>query len=332
MPHPVTILYHADCLDGFGAAYAAWCRYGGAANYRPMHHGTPLDIEDMAGHEVVILDFSYPPALIERMAGIARSVTLIDHHVSALKEWAGRTQVVGNVHTFTHPHLPLTVRFDMTKSGARLAWEHFHPESAIPLAIQHIEDQDLWRFSLEGTRPFCRALRLMPFDLETWHCLISESSETSSPRYIETLNQGTAIETFFQREVERLAQSPLRMPARLRGEPVDALQASRHGREFISHEDLAWLAVGGLAINANALFASELGNLLAEQSASFGMVWQLSGDGEVKISLRSQSGRPDVSVIAARYGGGGHASAAGFRLPARQFFSEVLGCAAPNTL
>lgn len=36
---PVTVLYHADCPDGFGSAYAAWLRFGDSASYRGMHHG-----------------------------------------------------------------------------------------------------------------------------------------------------------------------------------------------------------------------------------------------------------------------------------------------------
>lgn len=325
MPAPVSVLYHADCLDGFGAAYAAWRRHGDCAIYRPMHHGNPWDMNEVAGHEVYILDFSFPPESLEQLAGIALSVTQIDHHASALKDWAGRVQPVGEAFFYKHPELPLSIHFNLNKSGARLAWEHFNPEVPAPLAIQHIEDQDMWHFALPGTRPFCRVLRLMPFDLDAWHQLISETLTESTDRYVETLKQGEAIESFFQREVELLAQGSLRMPARLRGEPVDALQALRHGQAIVTSGELAWLAVDGLSVNANALFASELGNLLAERNEGIGLVWQLASDGEIKVSLRSRKGSPDVSVIATRYGGGGHPSAAGFRLPASQFFGEVLG-------
>lgn len=330
MANPVTILYHADCLDGFGAAYAAWRRYENAATYRPMHHGEPWNMGDIAGHEVFILDFSFPPDILEQMAGIAGSVVQIDHHASALKDWAIHLQDEAGASRFKHPRLPLQVRFDLDKSGARLAWEYFHPDTPPPLALRHIEDQDMWRFALPGTRPFCRALRLMPFDLEIWHQLIVETPDDASPRYRETMTQGMAIEIFFQREIERLAQGNLRMPARLRGEPVDALQAQRHGQPIVTIGDLSWLAIPGISVNANVLFASELGNQLAEQSGSFGMVWQLAGDGEVKVSLRSQGKHLDVSVIATRYGGGGHPNAAGFRLPAEQFFSEVLSLTAAD--
>lgn len=326
MPPPsITVIYHADCLDGFGAAYAAWAHFGDAATYRPLHHGEPLAFTDIAGHQVFILDFSFSPEFLETMASLADSVTQIDHHASALNAWGDKLVADENgLHRYQHPTLPLAVAFDLEKSGVRLAWEHFHPTTPPPLALQHIEDQDLWRFALPGTRSFCRALRLLPFDMTTWHQMVLDTPNDSAPRYAESIIQGTAIEQFYQTEVERLAHSPLRMPAQLRGEPVDALQAQRHGQAIIADGDLTWLTIPGIAINANALFASELGNSLAEQSGSYGLIWQLSSDGEVKASLRSKGKALDVSLIATRYGGGGHPNAAGFRMPASQFFSEVL--------
>lgn len=324
-PSPVTVLYHADCLDGFGAAYAAWCRFEDAANYRPMHHGEAWDLSDITGHTIYILDFSFAPGMLERMAGIATTVIQIDHHASALQAWAGRVTLDGPRRVdFDHPALPLSIHFDLDKSGARLAWEYFHPNKPVPLSIQHIEDLDMWRFALPGTREYCRALRLLPFDFATWHELISATADNKALRYAEMLTQGKAIETFFQREVDRLSKSNLRMPARLRGEPIDALQAVRHGQTVLSDGNSAWLAVPGLAINAPVLFASELGNCLAGQSEGIGLTWQLADDGDIKVSLRSQGSAIDVSSIAARYGGGGHPNAAGFRMPAARFFSEVL--------
>lgn len=324
-PPPVTVFYHADCLDGFGAAYAAWRHFGDTATYRPMHHGEPWEMADIARHSVFILDFSFPPEVLEKMATLAKSVIQIDHHASALHAWSDRLNATQNsLQRYQHPTLPLIVIFDLDKSGARLAWEHFHPDTPPPLTILHIEEQDMWRFVHPGTRPFCRALRLLPFDLHVWHQLVIETADVTSQRYSETILQGAAIEQFFQREIERLAQSSLRTPARIRGEPVDSLQAQRHGQEIVTDGDLAWLAIRGIAINANALFASELGNSLAEQSGTYGLIWHFSGDGEIKASLRSKGRTLDVSLIATRYGGGGHPNAAGFRMPAKQFFSEVL--------
>jgi polyphosphate kinase len=202
---PVTVFYHADCLDGFGAAYAAWSRFCEAASYRPLHHGEAWDMADLAGNAVYILDFSFPPERLEEMAGIAASVTQIDHHTSAMQAWGSRLQNnERGEQSYRHPTLPLRVCFDLEKSGARLAWEHFHPEVPPPLALRHIEDQDMWRFALPGTRAFCRALRLLPFDLPTWHQLVIDTPNEAAPRYRETIVQGTAIEQYFEREVRPL--------------------------------------------------------------------------------------------------------------------------------
>lgn len=322
---PVTVFYHADCLDGFGAAYGAWRHFGDRATYRAVHHGDDWQLDDIVGHEVFVLDFSFSPQKLQAMAERAISVTQIDHHATALHACAGwlRVDHVGPVE-FDHPSLPLRLYFDMNKSGVRLSWEWFNPDLPLPLSLAHIEDIDLWRFALPGTREFCRALRLLPFDFPTWHALVEQCRDGDTARYRELQLQGAAIEGFFKLEIERMASGRLLRTARLRGEPIDALQAVRHGQEVLSDEAGSWRAVRGLAINANALFASELGNLLAEKSGSFGMIWQLAGDGEAKVSLRSH-GDFDVAAIAERYGGGGHRNAAGFRLPFARFAREILG-------
>ena len=61
------VLYHANCLDGFGAAWAAWKALGDATNYRPVHHGDPLP-QIPEGQRVFILDFCYPPELLTHLA------------------------------------------------------------------------------------------------------------------------------------------------------------------------------------------------------------------------------------------------------------------------
>lgn len=324
MTSTTAIYYHADCLDGFGAAYAAWCRFGEHAIYRPMHHGQPWIPDDIAGREVFILDFSFPVEDLRAMAGLARSVLLLDHHVTARRPWTETLQD-GPEGLACHrdPDLPLTVAFNLDKSGARLAWEHFSHQAPLPLAIAHIEDQDLWRFGIPGSRAFCRALRLMPFDFPAWDEIVRTTATSSSERYRSMLSQGEAIERFCTLEVERLAGSGLVMPVALRGEPIDLLQAIRHGQPVIDEGDRSWRALTGLAINASALFASDLGHQLALRSGTFGLIWQFGGDGEIKASLRAD-GKVNVAVLAEHYGGGGHPNAAGFHMSAPRFFAEIL--------
>lgn len=321
----VTILYHADCLDGFGSAYAAWRRFGDSARYLPIHHGDKLHFDDLAGHEVYILDFSFPEGELRALAKCTHSLTQIDHHVSASQAWGHSLKSNPDGSSSYHDEQDhLAILFDMNKSGSRLAWEHFHPLTSMPLALLHIEDQDLWRFALAGTRAFCRSVRLLPFDFLSWDAVVRAADSTASPGYQELLQRGGAIEDFLQQEVSRLAQGRSLIKAILRGNPIDALQARRHDQPIVSDGTNSWLAITGLAVNTSALFASDLGHRLAEQSGTFGLVWQLSGNRDVNVSLRS-TGEFDVSQIAARYGGGGHRNAAGFRIPLAAFVSEIIG-------
>lgn len=305
-----TVYFHADCLDGFGAAWSAWRKFGATARYRPLHHGQSWHEDEVADADVFVLDFSFPPSELARMAALARSVHQIDHHVSARDDWRGRLAPVAGDgrEEYCDAGLRLAVSFDLDKSGARLAWEHFHPGEDVPLAIAHIEDQDLWRFRLEGTRAFCRALRLRPFDFDVWND-VAASADMRGAAYRALCAEGEAIERFLDVEVGRLAASAHIMPVTLQSPATGGMPPPPSA---------------GLALNANTLFASELGHRLAVQSGSYGLVWQLGGDGLVRASLRA-CGQVDVAALAAHYGGGGHRNAAGFRMPWHRFAREVLG-------
>ena len=51
------VIYHADCTDGFGAAYSAWKMLGNRSEYHACKHG--LKPPNVKGKNVVILDFSF---------------------------------------------------------------------------------------------------------------------------------------------------------------------------------------------------------------------------------------------------------------------------------
>lgn len=317
---PSTVIYHADCLDGFAAAYAAWLHLGEQACYRPMHHGETLSEKEIAGHTLYILDFSFPPEVLLRLSQHAQAIIQIDHHLSAWKECAQHFALTESPCDFTHPKHAIRLIFDLDYSGSHLAWRHFQGAQKLPLALQHIEENDLWRFTHPNTRAFCRALRLKAFDFQCWHRIIL-ASQHQEAAYREAITQGQTLDRFLEGEVLRLAQSA--QVAYLRGEPIDALQALRHDQATLNDGTQHWLVSQGLAVNAPPLFASELGHQLALRSGSWGMTWHYNG-GEIKVSLRS-CGHCDVAEIARRYGGGGHKNAAGFRLDAKKFLNETLG-------
>lgn len=155
---PTVVLYHADCLDGFGAAWAIWKKYPDA-RYQPVEHGLspPLGLDN---DHVVIVDFSYSREVIERLAESTASLRILDHHVTAQAALAD---------------LPYAY-FDMKKSGAVLAWEWAHQEP-VPWLLQYIQDKDLWEWRLPGSREINAALDSYPFDFQVWDGLTQDTLE-----------------------------------------------------------------------------------------------------------------------------------------------------------
>ena len=146
---PTLILYHAECADGFGAAWAIWRRYP-EAEYRPVKHGEAPPA-NLAGHHIVMVDFSYNRTTLEAMAKDAASLVVLDHHITAEQALAD---------------LPYAY-FDLNKSGAVLGWEWAHDEPA-PWLLRYIQDKDLWQWALPNSREISAALASYPFDFELW--------------------------------------------------------------------------------------------------------------------------------------------------------------------
>jgi oligoribonuclease NrnB/cAMP/cGMP phosphodiesterase (DHH superfamily) len=267
------ILYHANCDDGFGAAYAAWRHFGDSAEYQPVEHGDSVSLERLARRQVYILDFSFSPDVIGAMSQVSTQVTMLDHHKSAAEQWQGVVPATNTV-----------ITFDMDRSGAQMSWDHFHPGVTRPILIDHIGDRDLWRFTLPDTNAFCAGLSILPATFEAWHTVTPDTLIAS----------GRVIVEFQQHQIDGVMSRELR-PVTLGG-------------------------YHGLAANV-INNTSEVGHEIAKRSGTFSLTFSIKGD-DVICSLRSVAPF-DVSEIAKRYGGGGHAQASGFTMTLNRFFSEV---------
>ncbi len=149
-PHtPDVVLYHAECMDGFGAAWALWKRFP-QARFVPVKHGFPQP-SGLDDQHVVMVDFSYPRADILALADCTASLQILDHHITAESALAD---------------LPYAY-FDMDRSGAVLAWEWAHAQS-VPWLLQYVQDKDLWRWQLPHSREISSALASYPFDFAIW--------------------------------------------------------------------------------------------------------------------------------------------------------------------
>jgi len=155
---PDIVLYHAECTDGFGAAWAIWKKFP-SAQFIAVKHGFPPPI-GLAGRHVVIVDFSYARPTLEAMAKETASLLILDHHITAQQALAD---------------LPFAY-FDQKKSGAVLAWEWAHRTPA-PWLLQYVQDKDLWEWALPGSREITAALSSYPHDFALWDSFRREALE-----------------------------------------------------------------------------------------------------------------------------------------------------------
>jgi oligoribonuclease NrnB/cAMP/cGMP phosphodiesterase (DHH superfamily) len=265
------VIYHANCTDGFGAAYAAWKKFGDGAQYLPMAFGDELP--NVTDKNVYIVDFSFSREVYLEMLKTAKIVTLLDHHKRAF-------QNIGDCPG---------CYFDLSKSGAVLAWEFFHPLTPVPQFMLYIQDGDLLKFQLPETKAFYRGIHVIPHEFKDW-----ENFE--NPFYLNSLvEEGKILEKFFQSQVRQIAKN---------AKPVTLM--GKHG----------------LMVNATYIFATEVGELLAKQCGSYGLVWYEELH-HIKCSLRSVANF-DSSEIAVHFNGGGHPQACAFTVPNLITFSQLI--------
>ena len=174
------VIYHHNCIDGFTAAWCAWLKYGDAADYIPAQYNEAAP--DVAGHDVLVLDFSYARAKLIEMHAAAKSLRVLDHHKTAEADLAGLDFCV----------------FDMDRSGAGIAWDELLGGSR-PRLVDYVEDRDLWRFRLIESRAMNAFIGSFAFSFPQWSVL----QEHLECAFDNAVGAGEAV----LRSVERYVQS-----------------------------------------------------------------------------------------------------------------------------
>lgn len=268
------VIYHANCADGFSAAWVYWKRFGENCDFHPGVYSEPPP--DVTGREVFLVDFSYKRAVVEAMLQCAESVTLVDHHKTALEDLVDlREPGDGRVR--------LNWYCDLERSGAMLAWSHCFGSETPPLLLGHIQDRDLWRFKLLGTREISAFIFSHEYTFEQWDRLMS----ADQVELLKMTAAGAAIERKHHKDIAELLKVCQRT-----------------------------MVIGGYSVPVASLpytMGSDAGHVMAKGEHFSACYWDTS---EHRIfGLRSDPDGLDVSEIAKQYGGGGHKHASGFRVP-----------------
>lgn len=289
------VIYHANCMDGFGSAWAfhklAEHKFTDV-QYIPCSYGTVPDV-DYTGKLVYILDFSFSRDVLLKIKETAQTILVLDHHKTAqeaLESWP------------SEEHPGIVIEFDMKRSGAGMTWDalckyivggEINVEPRPPL-INYIEDRDLWKFQLPQSKEINAVIAAEAFDFPDWSAL-NIDLQTNIHNVVAI---GCALLKQHTKHVESICKCAREC----------SISTTIHGLiepEKVHH---------GLVANAPPQFASDVGHQLAQQSGTFGATYYTDEKGDTKWSLRSV-GDYDVSAIAKEYGGGGHKNAAGFVIP-----------------
>jgi oligoribonuclease NrnB/cAMP/cGMP phosphodiesterase (DHH superfamily) len=170
------------------------------------------------------------------------------------------------------------------EAACALTWQVFFPEQALPQAVKYIADRDTWRMAYEDTAPFGEGLfqeDTRPANDDLWQALL-DGDEALISRLIE---HGGILHRARVRSTWR--------------------RASREGFEvmFEGHRTLV----------INDRGSGELGVYARQRGYEIVYCYidrQHAGKLITRVTLFS--GVVDVSEIARKFGGGGHAGAAGF--------------------
>jgi Predicted phosphohydrolase (DHH superfamily) len=286
------VIYHRADFDGIFCREIAR-KFLPDATLIGWDYGDPLP-EVPLDAELFMLDISVD-GLMEHPR-----LVWIDHHKSAMEKY------------------PATVagyRIDGV-AACRLAWQWFaRPPTAEgiadglpskdeyqqrlvsePLSVRLAGEYDIWDKRDPNAELFQHGLRSRELTPDTWAHLLGDGADAQDDMLVlELLAAGEALQYAKTRENESIIKS---------------------SGFTISFEGLRFLACNAARYNSHLFTAG----LTPEHDACFGFNY----DGKQwRVSLYHVTGKEhhDLSLIAVKYGGGGHRGACGFRVPSLPFLA-----------
>jgi len=273
------VFYHDNCNDGFGAALCAWKALGESnAKYIPIQYNTM---------EETIWRYNL------HMSKQTKEIYFLDFCPS--EKMIAHLACKHNVYTIDH-HITaqstiknaserwkqtFRYKFDTKKSGTMLTWEYFFPRSIVPLFVKLLDDYDLYTFKYgNDTKTLFNALEMVPKEFVEWN------------RYMSIVELNRLLSRYAS------IQEYIKVKAAQVAENAFYGTISGYKAKFVFCP----------------IYISEVGNLIANAlDVDVAVVVSLNEFNKAKVSLRSV-GNIDVSLIAKKFGGGGHKNAAGFYL------------------
>lgn len=241
------ILYHANCQDGWVAAYIAKKKYP-KAGLIPLHYGiSRKDLDDVfnqvRGKRVLMVDYCFASLELneelEREAGLLR---IFDHHVSK---------------AYILRELGCAV-YDPARSGAGLTWDYLFGRNSghdfpRPWWVNYTEDQDLWSWKLRYSREINSYLMVQERTIGRW-------------KQIETITDEMSV---FDQGIGTLARTKFDVRDLMRNVQTGLFHGYRTG-----------------VINT-PIVVSEIGEAIYNAGFDIALAWHERVQGDISFGLRS---------------------------------------------
>jgi len=173
---------------------------------------------------------------------------------------------------------------DISEAACVLTWKYFFPEKPVPYGVVLIGDRDIWRWAEKDTGPFNESLYNQNHLADNnilWESLFNDDQETLE----RMIKEGEWLREISLGNIDRL------------------MEARSFEVQFERYKTLVINAAGN----------GDIGNY--GRSRGYEIVYCYVDEmqpGGLATNVTLFSDKVDVSVIARKFGGGGHAGAAGF--------------------
>lgn len=276
-------IYHSRDFDGWCSAAIVKRKYPDV-KLVGFDYGEKLPMEKIpAGEPIIMIDVSLPmPEMASLSTHSGQMLTWVDHHISAINDFRN------------YKDADLSSIIAILESGVAAcegAWKYLLPEESMPLAVSLLGQYDTWRNQdkkhwNENVLPFQFGMKSIcsspeTFPMELLYDLIDTKNYISG-----IINNGAAIMRY--------------------QEQMDAFKCKREAFEY------EFEGLRTICLNTQGGGSNTFKSVYDEAKHDIMMPFQFNGKQWI-ISMYTTK-NIDCSVIAKKYGGGGHAKACGFQV------------------
>ena len=273
--------YHGSDFDGKGSA-AIVKYFNPECECIPLIHGKGFPWHKINPEETVyMVDFSIAPQFMIRLNDLCKEFIWIDHHISAIEEYEKNVKEHGEI---------AGLRED-GRAAIELTWEYFMKDrleiATTPLVVTMLGRYDVWDLDYDPrVMPFQYGLRLYDLkpDDHMWVELFEDYEEGDWVN--EITKKGLAVLAYQKQEYIRYMKS-----------------YSFEGR-FDCYK--------AIFVNRSNTSSQIFDGFYDPYKHDIMVCFVMTSDNRWRVTVYTDKDWVDCSMIARKYGGGGHAKAAGF--------------------